>query len=71
MRVIIFKSEKNPQILAFTPDEDGCNLPAEHAPWRPLGGHPDRASDYLSGLGCDPVVQGIIHRGYYMIEPRC
>jgi hypothetical protein len=52
--------------MAFTPDEDGANLPAEHAPWRPLGGTPDRASDVLSG-GFDPVVHGIIRNGYYMI----
>ena len=38
MRIYVFKSKRDPLVLAFSSDRYGANLPAELAPWRSLWG---------------------------------
>ena len=37
MRMIIFKSEPNPNLRAFAADPGGQNLPKQFAPWHAIG----------------------------------
>lgn len=67
MRVVIFKSQSDPRVLAFTQDHSGSNLPADYAPWSPIGGSPARATDNLPGAGMsDPIVGDIMRDGYHL-----
>jgi hypothetical protein len=34
MRIYVFVSENDPDLLGFTSDQTGANLPAEHGSWR-------------------------------------
>jgi hypothetical protein len=66
MRVVIFKSKSDPKVLAFTQDPNGGNLPADYAPWAPIGGSAARATDNLSGGMSDPIVADILRDGYHL-----
>jgi hypothetical protein len=37
MRIFIFKSEKSPQLQAFSDDQGGHKLPAQFRPWHAIG----------------------------------
>ena len=37
MRIFIFKSDKSPDLRAFSDDQDGTNLPAQFRPWHAIG----------------------------------
>ena len=37
MRIFIFRSEKSPDLRAFSDDQDGNKLPAQFRPWRAIG----------------------------------
>ncbi len=65
MRVFIFRSEKDPGILAYTPDKAGANLPAALAPWQPLGGNALMTGSFSADArASDPVSLDIREHGY-------
>ena len=37
MRIFIFKSGANPDLRAFSADQDGHKLPAQFQPWHAIG----------------------------------
>jgi hypothetical protein len=37
MQIFIFKSDKSPDLRAFSDDQDGNKLPAQFRPWRAIG----------------------------------
>jgi hypothetical protein len=37
MRIVIFKSEPNPRLRAFSDDPGGKDLPSQFAPWHAIG----------------------------------
>ena len=37
MRIFIFKSEKSPDLRAFSDDQGGQKLPAQFRPWHAIG----------------------------------
>jgi hypothetical protein len=37
MRIFIFKSDINPELRAFSDDQDGEKLPAQFRPWHAIG----------------------------------
>ena len=37
MRIFIFKSDTNPDLRAFSDDQDGNKLPAQFQPWHAIG----------------------------------
>jgi len=37
MRIFIFKSDKSPDLRAFSGDQDGKKLPAQFRPWHAIG----------------------------------
>jgi hypothetical protein len=68
MQVFVFYSEKDGDIAAFTNDQDGQNLPAEFAPWKPLGGGAMRVGDNLAGASGrgNAVMDGIARDGFFL-----
>lgn len=68
--VFMFRSEKDGGVLAFTDDRDGGNLPADLAPWVPLGGNAlpigDGVGDALGGV--DAVLDGISRDGFFLVQ---
>jgi hypothetical protein len=70
MQVFIFSSEKDGDIVAFTEDPDGRNLPVELAPWHALSGsamqiRPGNRPTGVSG-NMDAVTDGIARDGFYL-----
>jgi hypothetical protein len=37
MRIFIFKSERSPDLRAFSDDQEGNKLPAQFRPWHAIG----------------------------------
>jgi hypothetical protein len=79
VQVFIFQSGMNSTITGFTRQQDGGNLPAEFAPWKPLSAmaRTIETGDSLAGVagGADSVLKGIAHNGFYVStwaprEPR-
>jgi hypothetical protein len=77
MRVFVFISTKDRDVLGFTANQAGANLPSEYAPWAPateggtvLMGDAENESD------ADIVLHGIQRDGFFMAvggyedEPR-
>ena len=68
--MVIFTSKKRPGVLALTRDHTGANLPAEDAPWHPIGGDVAHASDDLNGSLSDPVIAGLLRDGYFILDQK-
>jgi hypothetical protein len=66
MCIYVFISDKNSNILAFTSDADGANLPYEHGPWREEV-DPDV---YVIGTDDDPIAQAVRRDGFHIISLR-
>jgi hypothetical protein len=66
MQVYIFISEVDPNLRAFTSDETGGNLPAEHAPWRAANG----GKSMIFGSDRDPIAIEVRAEGYYLVKAR-
>ena len=62
MRIYVYMSDKDAQILAFTADASGGNLPGKHGPWT-LGTAPDV---FAMGGEDDPVSAAIRRDGYFI-----
>jgi hypothetical protein len=63
MQVYLFRSEKDPDVRAFTADETGGSLPARFAPWAIANGG---RSIYL-GSASDPIAIDIKADGYHIV----
>jgi hypothetical protein len=62
MRVYAYWSQANPDLLAFTADQTGQNLPIERGPWEVSNdGNP-----IVTGDGGDPVTTIIQNAGYFI-----
>jgi hypothetical protein len=66
MQVFIFRSEKDSNIVGFTAQRDGGNLPAEFAPWTAQGNSAIQSGAASSSGGADAVQQGIKYDGYFL-----
>lgn len=71
MLVFTFVSGKEADVVGFTTDRTGASLPAEWAPWRPLGTGTLTSSVGLAGMEqSEPVQQAIRKDGYYLVRAR-
>jgi hypothetical protein len=62
MRVYAYWSQADPDLLAFTADQTGQNLPVERGPWEMSnGGNP-----IVTGDGGDPVTTIIQNAGCFI-----
>jgi hypothetical protein len=63
MRIFVFVSTRDRDVLGFTPSQAAENLPAEYAPWEPAeaGG-----AVLLGGGDADPVTQAVGRDGFFL-----
>jgi hypothetical protein len=67
MRVFVFISAKDRDVLGFTADQAGANLPREYAPWTAATeGGAVLVRDAESESDADIVLDGIRRDGFFM-----
>ncbi len=62
MRIFVFTSLKDPDLLGFTHDAAGGNLPPAYAPWQPS----TEGGAVLVGGDVGPVADGIRRDGFFI-----
>jgi hypothetical protein len=65
MRIIIFKSEPNPTLRAFSADPGGQELPKQFAPWHAIGVVPP-GSDLPHKLDRGVIEKALNSAGYQL-----
>jgi hypothetical protein len=71
MAIFTFVSDSDAEVVGFTVDRTGANLPAEWAPWHPLGTGTLSASVGATGVGqSEPVQQAIREQGFYVARAK-
>ena len=65
MRIVIFKSERQPTLRAFSNDLGGRDLPKQFAPWRAVGAVAPE-NDLPHKLSRDVVEKAISSAGYQL-----
>ena len=65
MRIVIFKSEPQPNLRAFASDPGGRDLPQQFAPWRAIGAV-SAGSDLPHKLDRAVVEEAINSNGYQL-----
>jgi hypothetical protein len=67
MRVFVFISAKDEDVLGFTADQVGANLPREYAPWTAAAeGGAVLVHDAKNESDVDIVLDGIHRDGFFM-----
>jgi hypothetical protein len=68
MQIFIFGSTADVDVVAFTKDQSGKNLPSDFAPWQPLGGSLIQSGDSLAGVsgGADAVIEGAARDSFFL-----
>jgi hypothetical protein len=63
MRIFVFISAKDPELLGFTASQAAENLPGDYAPWTPAeaGG-----AVLLGGGDANPVVEAVQRDGFFL-----
>jgi hypothetical protein len=66
MRIYVFVSRKDPNVLAFTSNETGDNLPAALSPWY---------QEVIPGISVidienDPISEAVRQHGYFVATDR-
>jgi hypothetical protein len=62
MCIYVYVSQEDPDILGFTSDITGANLPGKHGPWKPSNG----GAAVVTGDGTDPVTAIVRRVGYFI-----
>jgi hypothetical protein len=66
MRIYVFVSRKDPDVLAFTLSETGDNLPAALGPWY----QEVIPGVYVIGIENDPISEAVHRDGYFIATDR-
>lgn len=64
MRIYVFVSESEPDILGFTSDKTGANLPAEYGSWREEA----EPGVVVVDTDDDPIAQAVRRYGFCVSE---
>jgi len=76
MQVFVFQSATDKNVIGFTAQESGNNLPAEFAPWKLLSRgamQTDATVPNVAGrnvAGADAVLAGIRRDGYHLVRGK-
>jgi hypothetical protein len=72
MQVLVFQSERNRAVTAFTGRRGGGNLPAEFAPWKLVSGGEIRTGANVGGVarGVDAIQNGIARDGCFLARGK-
>jgi hypothetical protein len=68
MRIYVYVSQQDPELIGFTADRAGANLPDKLRPW-----HQEELSGVVIvviGVGDDPITEAVRHNGYCMVTDR-
>jgi len=65
MKIYAYSSQKDPNVLGFTRDITGKNLPGKFAPWES-----SNAGAVVIGNGDDPVSTAVQAYGYFIARDR-
>ena len=66
MRIYVFVSRKDSNVLAFTLSETGDNLPAALGPW-----HQEVIPEInVIGIENDPISEAVRQDGYFIVTDR-
>jgi hypothetical protein len=60
--IYVFASDKDPDVVGFTSDEVGSNLPVEHGPWR----EEIEPGIEVIDTDDDPIAQAVRLDGFYV-----
>ena len=63
MRVFVFISTRDREVIGFTTDQEGGNLPPGYAPWRSAAGG---GAVLLGGGDADPVIEAVSRDGFFL-----
>lgn len=63
MRIFVFVSTRDRDVLGFTANQTAKNLPADYAPWEPAE---DGGAVLLGGGDADPVTQAVRRDGFFL-----
>jgi hypothetical protein len=66
MKIYAYSSQKDPDVLGFTSDVTGKNLPGKYAPWQPS----NAGATIVTGGGDDPVSVAVQGVGYFIARDR-
>jgi hypothetical protein len=66
MNIYAYSSRKDPDVLGFTSDITGRNLPGKYAPWQPS----NAGATIVTGGGDDPVSVAVQGVGYFIARDR-
>jgi hypothetical protein len=74
MKVRLFRSEKEPELFAYTSEQTGANLPSEFAPWIQTPTGPAREAGSQSskngnGIGA-AIAEAVIRDGFCLTCSR-
>lgn len=64
MNLYIFNSTKDPNVLGFTVDQSGSNLPPDIGPWTASHGSVMPAG--VKGVAYEPILAAIKRDGFYI-----
>jgi hypothetical protein len=67
MRIYVYVSEQDSDVLAFTSDESGLSLPHHLGPWRREQTQGDAVA---ISTGNDPITRAIIRDGFFIATDR-
>jgi hypothetical protein len=63
MRVFVFISTKDREVIGFTADQEGGNLPPGYGPWRSAA---EGGAILLGGGDADPVTEAVSRDGFFL-----
>jgi hypothetical protein len=63
MRVFVFISTRDRELIGFTADQEGANLPPGYGPWRSAA---EGGAVLLNGGDADPVTEAVTRDGFFL-----
>jgi hypothetical protein len=63
MRIFVYISENDPDILGFTSDETGSNLPHDLGPW----GREEVPGIVILDTPGDPIAEAVRRSGFHLV----
>jgi hypothetical protein len=66
MRIYVYVSQQDPELIGFTFGEAGANLPDEFGPWH----QEELPGVVVIGVGDDPITEAVRRDGYIIVTDR-
>jgi hypothetical protein len=66
MQIYLFASRLEPNLMAFTVDPTGANLPSNYGPWETAG----TGAAVPVGPTADPVAREVARHGFFLVTGK-